>query len=325
MALFIHPENQKIIWETIHRHSSIESIHPSVRTDWFKGVVKKMYETIPKPWFQQKMTTEQLNTINQATIKYMINDLKPVILQQPQYTSQQPQPQSYQQFSNNNNNSASIFSENKSHHTSVIQERFIEKQKEMESFMNTKPPSEVNFKIDEIDEPISNMEELIKQHMSQRELDIQPMTSASIHPMIEIQTHDQPSVRDARNVQAPVVDRITTSIISNTEINDKHVTFQEPIDTDVEIQQLKTQIQTIQSDVSQLKTMMHDFLEKLSKPKCSDETSDSCDHVEMHYDTTSSCLLHHPQILPGEARPHLGLVAEPKTMESNSSDAESET
>ena len=106
MALFIHPENQKIIWETIHRHSSIESIHPSVRTDWFKGIVKKMYETIPKQWFQQKMTTEQLNTINRATIKYMINDLKPVILQHPQYASQQQQ----QPFSNNN--SASIFSEN---------------------------------------------------------------------------------------------------------------------------------------------------------------------------------------------------------------------
>ena len=272
MALFIHPENQKIIWETIHRHSSIESIHPSVRTDWFKSVVKKMYETIPKPWFQQKMTTEQLNTINQATIKYMINDLKPVILQQPQQQSTQ----SHQPFSNN---SSSIFSENKSHHTSVIQSRFIEKQKEMESFMNTKPPSEVNFKIDEIDEPISNMEELIKQHMSQRELDIQPITPASIHPDIEIQKHDPQSVRDARNVQAPMVDIITTSIISSREMNDKHVTFHEdPSNTDLEIQQIKTQIQTIQSDVSQLKTMMHDFLEKLSKPKCSDDTSDSCDH-----------------------------------------------
>ena len=91
MALYIHPENQKILWETIHRHSSIESIHPSVRTDWFKSVVKKMYEMIPKPWFQKKITTEQLNTINQATIKYMINDLKPVVLQQPQQSQQQHQ------------------------------------------------------------------------------------------------------------------------------------------------------------------------------------------------------------------------------------------
>ena len=100
MALFIHPENQKIIWETIHRHSSIESIHPSVRTDWFKGIVKKMYETIPKQWFQQKMTTDQLNMINQATIKYMINDLKPVILQQPQYTSHQQQSHQQHHFIN---------------------------------------------------------------------------------------------------------------------------------------------------------------------------------------------------------------------------------
>jgi hypothetical protein len=262
MALYIHPENQKILWETIHRHSSIESIHPSVRTDWFKSAIKRTYETIPKPWFQQKITTDQLNTINQATIKYMINDLKPVILQQPQSQSQQ------QPFSNN---SSSIFSENKSHHTSVIQERFIEKQKEMEFMLNTKAPSEVNFKIDEIDEPISNMEELIKQHMSQRELDIQPITPASIHPMIEIQKQDQPSVRDARNVQAPVVD---------IEMNDKHVKFHEdPLNQDLEIQQLKTQLQTIQSDVSQLKTMMHDFLEKLSKPKCSDEIL--CDHVDV--------------------------------------------
>ena len=273
MTLFIHPENQKIIWETIHRHSYIESIHPSVRTDWFKGVVKKMYETIPKPWFQQKMTTDQLNMINQATIKYMINDLKPVILQQPQYTSQQQQ--LHQQFSNNN--SASIFSENKSQSTDAIQERFLEKQKEMETMLNVKAPSQMNFKIDEIDEPISNMDELIKKHMSQRELDIQPVNvhkgteiqkltimeeMDALRPDIVVYSPSSATVRDARNVHTPMMN-ITTS--TSDYINEKHVTFQEQIDTDVEIKQLKTQIQTLQSDVSQLKTMMHDFLEKISK------------------------------------------------------------
>ena len=306
MALYIHPENQKILWETIHRHSSIESIHPSVRTDWFKSVVKKMYETIPKPWFQQKITTDQLNMINRATIKYMINDLKPVILQQPQ---------SHQPFSNN---SSSIFSENKSNHTSVIQSRFIEKQKEMESFMNTKPPSEVNFKIDEIDEPISNMEELIKQHMSQRELDVQPMMSSIVpqgtdtqgtdtQKLVIMDELDPQSVRDARNVQAPMI-----------HINQKQAMFrEEPINQDVEIQQMKNQLQTLQMDVSQLKTMMHDFLEKLSKPKCSDETSDSCDHGNIPTKQSSSLLSYRPDSLSN--------VAEPKTVESNLSDAESET
>lgn len=277
MALYIHPENQKIIWETIHRHSSIESIHPSVRTDWFKGVVKKMYEMIPKQWFQQKITTEQLNTINQATIKYMINDLKPVILQHPQ---------SHQQaFSNNNVNSSSIFSENKSNHTDVIQERFLEKQKEMESMLNIKSPSQVNFKIDEIDEPISNMEELIKQHMSQRELDIQPIISSAVIPqgndiqkLVIMEELDPHSVRDARNIHN-IIDITTPSSLHDTpenissgkgstledHMNYKHVTFHEPMNHDKEIQLLKTNIQTIQTEVSELKIMMHDFLEQMSK------------------------------------------------------------
>jgi hypothetical protein len=252
-----------------------------------------MYDMIPKQWFQQKMTTEQLNTINQATIKYMMNDLKPVILQQPQSS----------QYSNNNNNFDSerrlpdynippeqssygsslnnhtSFLETKSNHTDVIQSRFLEKQKEMESMLNAKAPSEVNFKIDEIDEPISNMEELIKQHMSQRELDIQPITSSIIpkgtdRPKLVIMEElDQQSVRDARNVQVPVLNIITPSIVSHSEINEKHVTFHEQNHADVEILQMKTQIQTLQNDVSQLKTMMHDFLEKISKPQYSDEIS----------------------------------------------------
>ena len=292
MTLFIHPENQKIIWETIHRHSSIESIHPSVRTDWFKGVVKKMYETIPKPWFQQKMTTDQLNMINQATIKYMINDLKPVILQQPQYTSHQQQ--SHQQHSQqpfSNNNSASIFSENKSQSTDAIQERFLEKQKEMENMLNVKAPSQMNFKIDEIDEPISNMDELIKQHISQRELDIQPVPldisstkstvlqtfSRTFHSdpidrelpkLVIMEELDPQSVRDERNIQITPVNIQKMIGITNSPgptTNYKQVTFQEPMNHENEIELLKTHIQTIQNEVSELKTMMRDFLEKTSK------------------------------------------------------------
>ena len=154
----------------------------------------------------------------------------------------------------------------------------------MESMLNTKAPSQVNFKIEEIDEPISNMEELIKQHMSQRELDIpavssmtyDPTSSGLLHHPQSLPVEDRPalgliisetskivileeldksSVRDVQNVNAPLI-----------HISDKHVSFDEgQIDHDKEIRQLKTQIETLQTEVSELKTMMRDFLDKVSK------------------------------------------------------------
>lgn len=316
MALFIHPENQKIIWETIHRHSSIDSIHPSVRTDWFKSVVKKMYEMIPKRWFHQKMTTEQLNTINQATIKYMINDLKPVILQQtPQYTQQQSQ----QQFPQNNN---SVFSENKSQSTNMIQERFIEKQKEMESLLNTKAPSQINFKIDEIDEPISNMEELLKQQMSQRELDIQQIPDISTSLSRSDVSSPKSSVRDVRNVHAPFIN------ISETEV--KHVSFDNRgllSDSD-EIQQLKTHIQTIQTDVSQLKIMMQEFMDVVSTHiPAREATLFSLQKdvvVQMNMEKISKTIHDHEKIIEiFEPEQESEIASEPEL--SNLSNAESET
>ena len=87
MSLYINHENQRILWESIQQHPSIDLIPQYDRNDWFKNIVKNVYETIPRPWFQRKITTEELNLLNQSTIRRMLGDLKPPVATLPPNSS----------------------------------------------------------------------------------------------------------------------------------------------------------------------------------------------------------------------------------------------
>ena len=192
MSLYINHENQRILWESIQQHPSIDLIHQDNRNDWFKNIVKDVYETIPRPWFHRKITTEELNLLNQSTIRRMLGDLKPpvatlppselveqrltsLVAPWPNQTSQLASVptrhvSSLPQFSYNE---ASMDVGIKSAHTPMIQQRYLEKQQELESMLRQpNPTTPVDFKMSTLDEPITNMEELLQKHAREREQDL---------------------------------------------------------------------------------------------------------------------------------------------------------
>ena len=168
MALYIHPENQRVLWTAIQRHVRFVGSFPNEQQaqTWFRGIIKTVYDTLP---LQQRLTSMELNELDQKTINYMIHDLesrqKPVTATTPIFMptipsignppgSVSPRASGYQ---------------TKSDVTGGIQDRFAEKQRELESFQRMQTPTEIDFKMVEMDEPITNMDELIQQHMRDRE------------------------------------------------------------------------------------------------------------------------------------------------------------
>ena len=169
--LYIHQQNQQILWNTICKTPLIEYIPFQYREQWFKSIVQLFYE-------KNKQVTDPnvVQGMNKETIQYMINELKRIKQQtqqpqqpQPQTQIQQPQPQT-QQSSNTMYMGKNELLERKQQ---FANQAFTERQKEYERMFEKPVAPEVNFKEKLDDEPIGNIEELVEKHRREREYELQ--------------------------------------------------------------------------------------------------------------------------------------------------------
>ena len=166
--LYIHQQNQQILWNTICKTPLIEYIPFQYREQWFKSIVQLFYE-------KNKQVTDPnvVQGMNKETIQYMINELKRIKTQiqqpQPQTQIQQPQPQT-QQSSNTMYMGKNELLERKQQ---FANQAFTERQKEYERMFEKPVAPEVNFKEKLDDEPIGNIEELVEKHRREREYELQ--------------------------------------------------------------------------------------------------------------------------------------------------------
>ena len=185
MSLFVHYDNQTILWETIQQHPYVTILPPTQRASWFKDHIQSIYEHAPASWFAPPMTTEKLNHLNQQAMQYMVNDLKNMVgaqQQQPQPQQQIQRPSSIRDMnigSSRPHNDRQSGGGSEGFKDKALYDQFLQKQQEMESMLQNKQVNPIDFKISEVDEPIANIDELIQQQLRDRELDIMV---PSIHP-----------------------------------------------------------------------------------------------------------------------------------------------
>ena len=225
MNLFIHTENQKLLWSVISQSILFQNLGNS-REEWFRSIIQQFHQNISN----LVVTTEVLQKLNKETINYMLDTLKATQLPQQQQppqpqqkpiTQYTPQPQSQQytppsltpsqqyqynqlppapQYNPFNQNPSSQLnnSVNQSNSSYIPQNTnatrdYLSDQKHQElntqfdnrqlqyTNMLTKPvQKDINFKEGQLDEPISNMNELIKQHMASREEELRKYAPAPI-------------------------------------------------------------------------------------------------------------------------------------------------
>jgi len=151
---YIHPENQKLLWNTIQKTPIFNNLG-SRQTQWFKSVIQHFYEEYPNAKIIK--TKDELQNINRATISFMVNNLKQMFQQTAPKSQDIPLP-------TNTGSTERI---------TYYNDQFNNRQKEYES-MNAKPLPPSNDIVDEkiSDEAITNMDELIRQQIEQRELEL---------------------------------------------------------------------------------------------------------------------------------------------------------
>ena len=207
MSLYIHPENQKRMWENISKHPQFQSFDPMYngtgeKETWFRETIQGFYESNKF----KLLSVQDLQHLNRETIAYMIraikkyekeyNEQKSSKIQTPtiptttssapsyinSFTSASTPSTTYADFittgsSPTPNGSGSNQTVSREYISEKKQEdmnrHFSERQKEYESMLVRKPLENIDFKMQMADDkPIGNMDELIRIHTQQRESDI---------------------------------------------------------------------------------------------------------------------------------------------------------
>lgn len=145
MSTYIHPNNQTLLWNILHKNPLISQISPSSKNNWFKNIISQIYSTLPPT-----ISNEVLLNKNKETLAFMINDLKKPV---------------------NEPINEPIYSRNEKEYT--ITNELEERQKEYERMMKKPVIEEISFKEDSNDGVIKNMDELIQKQLRERELDLE--------------------------------------------------------------------------------------------------------------------------------------------------------
>jgi hypothetical protein len=78
MSLFIHRENQEILWEMLRSHPRMMEFDrrfPGQKESWFRNTLGAFYDSLPKSASLQKETAAQLLEKNKRAIEFLVSDL----------------------------------------------------------------------------------------------------------------------------------------------------------------------------------------------------------------------------------------------------------
>lgn len=140
MALYIHPENQTLLWNTLQKNPKFHQITIN-KQEWFSSIIKSFYENIQ---YLPPMTPQDLLQINRQTISYMMEQINALLVDRPKFTE-----------------SKKVVSD------------FNTRQQEYESALKPKLPPIADFSEKINDDAIQNMDELLQQQIRQRDYDVE--------------------------------------------------------------------------------------------------------------------------------------------------------
>lgn len=163
MSLFIRPENQNILWDTLHKTSVINSVFPpgssvEQKNEWFKKHIESKYQKIPRT-----ISKEELYKINREVLSAMVVELRNIFVP----ITPGSLGESYTRLSNN----------------PTISSDYELRESQYKKLFETPKPKTIDFTEKIEDEAITNMEELIEKHKQSRETDLQLFGAPTAAPV----------------------------------------------------------------------------------------------------------------------------------------------
>jgi hypothetical protein len=282
MSSYVHPENQQLLWNILQNtelvtqfFSKYEPIH---KERWFKSVIQMFYEKNK----HIHIDLQELNRLNRETLSYMISSIRERVTEPPSLSAPAPVPNPTPAPVPNPNPtpapvpapslsqppSTAFSRENIQHYRQeAFQSQFQERQKEYESLLEKKSPTEIDFREKEKDTAITNMDDLIKNHIQQREeelkklqMNVQPPVSVPTEPLtnkMEKQPVNEPEKKKVSwSSDAPVIhDSIHSIINTSSEMMERiNMQFQEINTLRTVVLELTKDLKSLKQEVAVLKT-----------------------------------------------------------------------
>lgn len=295
--LYIHPENQELLWKNINKIPMFQMMGqgiPNYKEQWFKTIIENFYEKYPIV-----DSRELLQKINKATLGYMIEVLK------SNSTSQQNARMNIPQ---RNMGSANVvpningFQEanylgkdaEKAQKQEFYNQAFGERQKQYEQLFAKPPAPDIDFSIKMEDRPISNMDELIEKHKKEREEELNKfsplnnflppptqLNNTPLPPSIPINKPGQPippsspslplsSQQD--NINISIVEKSSPQVQNNSS---SEYSFQKILEEHTNILRL------IAGDISDIKQKYNVLLEKIDKIELEKNVPESLSELDL--------------------------------------------
>ena len=234
MTLFIRNDNIKIIWDVVLMCPLFNELFTTEQSkkEWFNQRISKVEKQLGK-----NISIGDLRSINRDTIKLIMSDLKEHYLLVNTDIASRPKPMII---------------------GSDTDTPYMRRQNEYEKMKSVYVPTQIDFRLCEVDQPITNMSELIEQHVNERRktLDVPSAflsndtnnISWTSNEIATTESNDNDNNRINENVGKKVT--WTTPIVEQESIN--HPTLSTPI------------IQTKNEIIEELSLKVDTVLQKLS-------------------------------------------------------------
>jgi hypothetical protein len=181
MSIYVTPENQKLLWSVLHKNPLITQVFSANQIQqkelWFKTIIENFFNQ----YRFKTLSKRDLQQLNQDTLNYMIQQLR-------EHLSKNQTPKQNVSVPSSQNTMIDTPPIPQNNRQDVFNNQFQQRQKEYEQMSEKKAPDTIDFRDKVDDEPISNMDELIRTHMQMRENELKQYS-----PPPPVPTQDVPS------------------------------------------------------------------------------------------------------------------------------------
>lgn len=194
MSHFVKPDNQTLLWNVIQQSPLFQRLIPSERSKWFKNIIQYIYQNDSD--LLKIHTSEDLLTFNKKTIQIMLSDLANNKASNDNIMPLTPD-STHPTIIPSTTISTTILKKDISESNLSL---FDQKNKEFNDIFKNNIPANIDFSIKETDEPINDIDRLVKEHLKERDNELHNYalfhSSTNITPDISLNSNViQPSVQ----------------------------------------------------------------------------------------------------------------------------------
>jgi len=199
MALYIHHDNQTLLWTILHRNQAFANLDQQYKTKLFKTNIERVYQEIGR----KQLTPADLGEYNKRTLRNIVlpqetrilpqeSRVDPRLQMQPQPPPPPPSPVLAHEYGAI---SAASFTQ-ESRNNVKSNEQFAKYQEEYNTMFVKKEPKPLEFAEKE-DTKIHNMHELVEKHKKEREQELLMHAETMKNTMVIQSAQSQEPIQNA--------------------------------------------------------------------------------------------------------------------------------